>query len=282
MYPKISVITPSFNQAQFIEQTILSVIGQTYPNLEYIIMDGGSTDGTVEIIKRYQKHLAHWESKPDNGQAAAINKGSSLATGDILCWLNSDDMYLPGALFEAANHLRDFSAPVLLFGNCLHFRENDPDFSRGSNVRKKQISQNIRFVDYIIQPSFFTTRKGFLTVGPLSEHYHFVFDWEWFIRAADLGIKFTVCDKFLSLYRMHPSHKTGQGGDRRWGEIEEIYRKYNGEKALLALRRSLQIKNKFGRWSWAKRLLKYNSLVHFIFFRTMVSLKEYKSIKNVN
>jgi len=96
--PKISIITPSYNHGKYLEKTILSVIGQNYPNLEYIIMDGGSTDGSVEIIKKYESHIYHWESRKDDGQAHAINIGFSKATGDIIAWLNSDDMYLPGTL----------------------------------------------------------------------------------------------------------------------------------------------------------------------------------------
>ena len=104
--PRITVVTPSFNQAPFLEQTILSVLGQCYPNLEYIVMDGGSTDGSREIIERYAPQLAYWQSQPDGGQAAAINAGFARATGEILCWLNSDDYFLPGALHRIARHVR--------------------------------------------------------------------------------------------------------------------------------------------------------------------------------
>lgn len=97
-YPKISIITPSFNQGKFLEGTILSVLNQNYPNLEYIIMDGGSTDNSIEIIKKYVDKLTYWQSKPDDGQSAAINEGFRHATGEIFCWLNSDDQYTEGAL----------------------------------------------------------------------------------------------------------------------------------------------------------------------------------------
>ena len=102
---KITIVTPSYNQGRFLEQTILSVVGQQYPNLEYIIMDGGSTDNSVEIIKKYESHLAHWESEKDSGQAHALNKGFALATGTIFGWLNSDDYYLPGTLSFVAEQL---------------------------------------------------------------------------------------------------------------------------------------------------------------------------------
>src|SRR5438067_5112001 len=116
---KITVVTPSYNQGRYLEEAILSVLGQGYPDLEYLVMDGGSTDGSAEIIQRYDGDLAYWVSEPDGGQAAAINRGFEKATGDVLCWLNSDDMHLPGTIAWVAGHLRR-GEPDLVFGDCVH------------------------------------------------------------------------------------------------------------------------------------------------------------------
>src|ERR1051325_5733493 len=118
-WPRISVITPSYNQAQFLEQTIRSVLLQGYPNLEYIIIDGHSSDGSAEIIKRYEQHLAFWVSEPDRGQSHAINKGLTMATGQIMCWLNSDDYYLPGTLETVATALADGTGAFAVVGHCV-------------------------------------------------------------------------------------------------------------------------------------------------------------------
>jgi glycosyltransferase involved in cell wall biosynthesis len=109
-FPKISIVTPSFNQGNFIEQTILSIIKQDYPNLEYIIIDGGSTDNTLDVIKKYEKYLKYWVSEPDNGQSHALNKGFSIATGEIYAYINSDDCLYPGTLLEVAKAFNNFFA----------------------------------------------------------------------------------------------------------------------------------------------------------------------------
>jgi glycosyltransferase involved in cell wall biosynthesis len=121
--PRFSVITPSFNQGQFIEETLRSVLDQAYPNLEFLVLDGGSSDNTVEILKRYDAKLSFWRSEKDAGQPAAINEGFQRATGDILCWLNSDDLHLPNTLSIVARLLKErLSEPVVLYGSCEMFR----------------------------------------------------------------------------------------------------------------------------------------------------------------
>lgn len=257
-YPKISIVTPSYNQGKYLEETILSVIGQNYPNLEYIIIDGGSTDNSVEIIKKYEKYLTYWVSEKDNGQSEAINKGFSKATGYILGWLNSDDMYLPGALHFVASKL-NIDESELIFGNCFHFVEGEHR-AYGSNVKKEYKSGNLLLYDYIIQPSTFWTRKAWERVGPLDEIMRFAFDWDWFIRAKDRLVIFKPQDKYLSIYRIHKTNKTNTGGKQRLRELALLYRKYSGikhEKLFLdccAYRRRI---------SFVKKFIKYFGLSRF-------------------
>lgn len=230
MTPKISIVTPSYNQGQFLEQTILSVLGQGYPNLEYIIIDGGSTDNSLEIIKKYEKYLTYWVSERDKGQSHALNKGFQIATGEILAWLNSDDYYLPNTLNQIATFLPIKPASIL-FGNCLHMDESSNQFV-GSNVVQWQKNFDITIYDYIIQPSSFWNRATWEAVGLLDENLHYGFDWDWFVRAENLGVNFISSNQYFSLYRIHESHKTGTGGDKRFQELCDIYGKYDKQEII--------------------------------------------------
>jgi glycosyltransferase involved in cell wall biosynthesis len=246
-YPKISIITPSFNQGQFIEETILSVLGQNYPNLEYIIIDGGSTDDTIEIIKKYEKHLHYWISEKDNGQSHAINKGFERASGAILCWLNSDDLYMPGCLFYVAEQINSYVKEGILFGNCLHFKTEDTGLTAyGSNVPSMFRESLLENHDFIIQPSSFWTKATWNAVGKLREDIHYAFDWEWFLRAKKIGTRFYSTSKCLSMYRLHETHKTATGGNKRQQEILQVYNMYSEKYAKLyqmLMAEDLQIKD---------------------------------------
>jgi len=235
---KISIITPSYN----LEETIQSVLDQKYPNLEYIIMDGGSTDNSVEIIKKYESQLAHWQSKPDGGQSDAINKGFNMASGDILAWLNSDDYYSPDTLHQVSELFARDDLKIV-FGECALYHEKSGKV-KDSRVFEFAQSHKIEYSDYIIQPSSFWTKKTWELVGNLNAKLTYTFDWEWYIRAKRAGVHFQAVDKTWSVYRYHDQHKTGTGGGQREEELASIYSLYHsellGQKYLQ--RRSMQDK----------------------------------------
>jgi glycosyltransferase involved in cell wall biosynthesis len=199
------VVTPSLNQARYIEATIKSVLDQGYPNLEYIIMDGGSTDGTVEIIERYSNHLAYWVSEPDEGQTDALKKGFNRASGDILCWLNSDDLLEPGALHEVAEIFVRHRDWHVVYGDCLLI---DAD---GYPIRlQKEIGFN-RFVwmydyNYINQPSTFWRRGIYEQVGGLDARMNLAMDADLWARFAELTVLHHV-PRIWSRFRFYPEQK---------------------------------------------------------------------------
>lgn len=168
--PRISVVTPSFNQAAYLEETIRSVLLQGYPNLEYIILDGGSQDGSVDIIRKYEKWISFWVSEPDQGQANAINKGFQRITGDLRTWLNSDDLLLPCTLFRMAGAHSQNPAAILL-GYLITLSPAD-NFSYSVPQHK---------IDLIDQPACLWTREPFEQNGPLREDMHYAFDWDFFM-----------------------------------------------------------------------------------------------------
>lgn len=233
-YPKISIVTPSYNQGQYLEDTILSVLGQGYPNLEYLIYDAASKDNSVSIIKKYENQLSFWVSEKDNGQAAAINKGFAKATGEILMWLNSDDMLMPNVLhFIAEKYIE--KGDGIYFGNCIHFKENSNGSlqASGSNVAEFYMKTPLELVDTIIQPSSFWSKKVWLKNGILRDDFHFGFDWEWFLRAKSNNIPFYFISKTIAQYRIHDAHKTGVGGKNRQEELLKIYQVYSPKYARL-------------------------------------------------
>ncbi len=206
---KISIITPSLNQGEYLEQTIDSVLSQNYPDLEYIIIDGGSTDQSGEIIKKYKKHLAHWVSEKDRGQSDAINKGLQRATGNIVNWLNADDYYEPGTLQTVANQFNDDTVNVVC-GRGKVIRDGQVvKISRGTDVYPNNLIKTIGWAR-IDQPETFFRRRVLEKTGLLNFKLHYVMDKAWWINyllAFGLGGVRKLKDILVN-FRLHEASKT--------------------------------------------------------------------------
>jgi glycosyltransferase involved in cell wall biosynthesis len=204
--PLISVVTPSYNQGKFLERTILSVLNQNYPDIEYIIIDGGSTDNSIEIIKKYEKYLSYWVSEPDKGQADAINKGFSKATGDILAWINSDDMYLPNAFHIAAETFIRNQDASIVYGDYIKVNEEDRCVAL-----RRQPSFDYRTCLYayltVMQPASFFSRKAFLNTGGLDISFNYALDFDIILSLAKQG-RVVHIREYLAAFRLHSSSKS--------------------------------------------------------------------------
>lgn len=202
--PRVSIVTPSFNQAAFLEETIQSVLSQNYPNLEYWVIDGGSTDGSVEIIQKYASHLAGWVSEKDHGQGQAINKGFARATGDIVAWVNSDDYYLPGAIANAVAELEAHPECSLVFSDVVSVDGTGQPF----NVMEFGdwgLDDLMQF-HIIGQPGVFMRRAALEQAGYLDESYHYMLDHHLWLRVAQHGAMRHVTGRWASA-RFHAAAK---------------------------------------------------------------------------
>lgn len=202
-FPKITIVTPSFNQGVFIEETILSIINQNYPNLEYIIIDGGSTDNTIEIIKKYEKHITYWISEKDDGQADAINKGMLKASGVLFNWINSDDILIEGTLNKIA---KLYSEEIGCYcGSVINFNINgDLNIIYNTNISYQTIL-NGTFSWH--QPGVWF-RKDVLNNIKISSDYHFAFDYKMMLDIFKKEITTIYCGDIFVKFRLHASSKT--------------------------------------------------------------------------
>jgi len=200
----VSIITPSYNQAKYLEQTINSVLNQGHPHIEYIVVDGVSTDGSIEIIRKYEDKLTYWVSEKDKGQAEAINKGFARATGEIIAWLNSDDYYLPGAVSSAVNTFRENPDVVLAYGNMLAVNEHGKTFNA---LKYKQLTlEDLLCFQIIGQPAVFMRRSALQKTNGLDPAFHFMLDHHLWIRIAQQG-RILHVDQTWSAARYHPEAK---------------------------------------------------------------------------
>lgn len=232
-WPRISVITPSYNQAAFLEATIRSVLLQEYPNLEYIVIDGGSTDGSVDIIKKYGPWIDRWVSEPDRGQSHAINKGFEHASGAILGWLNSDDMYLPGALSHVARCFVEQTEADVLVGEAQKVREDGtvvytasaPELSFDSFLHWRDGAAGTH---NFLQPACFFSRKSWKTCGPLREDLHYCMDVDLWLKMVQ-QFEFVSTERRLAIAKAHDQAKTTGETERTTVEVSLLMAEYGGE-----------------------------------------------------
>jgi glycosyltransferase involved in cell wall biosynthesis len=203
--PLVSIVVPSFNQASFLEATVDSLLSQDYPLLEAIVVDGGSTDGSLEILRRYGPRLSRWISEPDAGQADAINKGLRMATGEIVAWLNSDDLYLPGAVSAAVRALETHPEAVMVYADGVLIDE-EASLLDWHRYRQYGLLDLLSF-DVLLQPTVFIRRSALEKVGLLRQDLHLILDHELWIRLAAHGPLLHV-PTYWAAERTHPQAKT--------------------------------------------------------------------------
>ncbi len=203
---KFSIVTPSFNQGKFIQATIESVLSQKEVSLEYFILDGGSQDNTLALIERFAPQLSYWESQPDKGQTNAINKGFARSTGDILGWLNSDDVFTPGALGRVAAAFEANPQADVIYGDSSYMTKDGVVF-RTKKARPFSI-EYLRKRDFLYQPSTFFRKRTYDATGPLDERYQSCMDYEYWLHMAEKGAKFVYIGSILSQMRFHEDAKS--------------------------------------------------------------------------
>tara|TARA_B110000902_G_C14294871_1_gene582902 strand:+ start:7007 stop:7834 length:828 start_codon:yes stop_codon:yes gene_type:complete len=205
--PKISVVIPSFNQCEFIEETFLSVISQNYPNIEIIVIDGGSTDKSIDIILKYKDNFKFWISEKDNGQSHAINKGFEKSTGDIVTWLCSDDTYLPNSLNIVADYFIKNPDLDFLYGNVISIDENSKELKKIRNIPFTKLGF-LNSIGAIPQPASFYRKTVLIKSNMLAEDMDFFMDYDLFARMILSGAKFKSINNLLATYRYHNKSKT--------------------------------------------------------------------------
>jgi len=223
--PLVSIVTPSFNSAPFLRECIESVLEQDYPNIEYIVMDGGSTDGTPAILERYRDRIERVHSAPDFGQGQAINRGLSGSSGDIVAFLNADDAYFPDAVGQAVRAFAEHPGAAVVFGNAYHVAGDGStiapyptqDFERASLARSC----------YICQPAAFVRREAFERAGALNPSLHYVLDYDLWLRLAALG-PFVRIEPFLAKSRVHARSKSVSNRNAFYREVFSMLQSHYG------------------------------------------------------
>ena len=209
-YPLVTVVTPSYNQGQFLESTLRSVLEQNYPNLEYIVIDGGSTDNSVEILRVYSDRLAYWVSEKDKGQSHAINKGLARATGEFIGWLNSDDVLMPGAIYQVVSAFQKNPEVDAVYGRLGRIDDRNQNIPTPALPKDNVIFNNLYALDECVvnQAGCFWRRNMMDIVGLLNENLHYSMDYDYWMRMLLAGGKFMRLGDTLALFRLSSGSKT--------------------------------------------------------------------------
>ena len=226
--PLVSIITPSYNQAPYLEETINSVLNQTNPHIEYILIDGGSSDRSVELIKKYSKRISHWVSEKDHGQTDAINKGFALARGEILAWINSDDTLLPHAVEEAVQFLQDHPEIGLVYGDANFIDENSRIIGQFP-AAQTDLKRLRRGYVHIPQQASFFRKTLWDQVGPLDPDFFFAMDYDLWVRIA-LNSEIKYIQRTWANFRLHSDAKTITADDQCWPEMLKVHYRDGGSK----------------------------------------------------
>ena len=250
--PLVSIVTPSFNQASYLEETIQSVFDQDYPRIEYMIVDGGSADGSVSIIKKYADKLAWWVSEVDKGQTDAINKGFGRAKGRILAWLNSDDTYEPGAVSAAVKFLQENSDVGMVYAGCNYIDEESRKIGDFPAAQTDYRRLRRGYVHIPQQTMFF--RAGLWhAVGPLDPTFYFAMDYDLWVRiASHAAIKY-LPGKTWANFRIHTSGKTIAADDRCWPEMLRVHYRDGGSKLSVIVAKYYIRKLIAPFWNWRRK-----------------------------
>jgi glycosyltransferase involved in cell wall biosynthesis len=203
--PRIAMVTPSFNHAKYLSNTIDSVLSQNYPRLHYHVQDGASVDGTVELLKNYGERI-NWRSEPDRGQSHAINLGFANADGDIMAFLNSDDMLLPGTLAYVASFFAAHPEIDIVYGHRVFVDRDSLEIGRA--VFPSHDDETLKYADYIAQETMFWRRRVWQLLKAIDENFHYAMDWDFILRAQAAGFRFARLPRFLACFRIHDNQKT--------------------------------------------------------------------------
>jgi len=223
----VSIVTPSFNQGQFLERTIQSVLGQDYLQIQYVVIDGGSSDDSVEIIKRYKNRIDYWVSESDQGQTDAINKGFARAKGEILAWINSDDTFNPGAVSQAVAFLGQHPEYAGVYADANFIDENDQKIGKFPAAQTSYAKLRRGYV-HIPQQTFFFRRSLWIKIAPLDISFNFAMDYDLWVRLARLAPLKYLPGKYWANFRLHSDSKTILADVECWPEMLRVHYREGG------------------------------------------------------